>query len=313
MYYTFTMMKDITPTIRRTIKKSPNPRLAEQDYLECVILDKLFRDDYIYENFIFTGGATLSKSYSIGGRIGRDIDLGLINFTDVPHDRTQKQLGNFKKRFKRFTFGELRNKIANIINQDNRFKIITDHDWPSPENTERHASSPALHMLYQSEYGTGHLCIEIMPRHYRASQITCRALLPYALESPFGNIPTISYEQTFWDKVFALHSNAITTKPHCDKSYSRHYYDVAMLAPFVDLDKTHDLLTDTIAYQIRHTTKKIDLTTARDAIIIPDDKTLYKLSDDYYSISGTFTEQPQTSWNTVVQILQNLNQDLRSL
>lgn len=306
-------MKDITPAIRRTLNKTQNPRLAEQDYLECAVLDALFRDEYIFENFIFTGGATLSKSYSIGGRIGRDIDLGLINFTDVPRDRSQKQLWNFKKRFKRFTFSELRDKIAQTINQHSRFEIITDHDWPSPETTERVASSPALHMLYKSEFGTGHLCIEVMPRHYRPSVITCRGLLPYALEKPFGNIPTVSYEQTFWDKVFALHSNANTPKPHYDKSYSRHYYDVAALTPFIDLDKTHELLSDTIEYQTRHTTKKIDLTTARDAIIIPDDKTLYKLSDDYYAMSGTFIEQPQTSWNTVVQILQNLNQDLRSL
>lgn len=313
MYYNFSIMKDITPTIRRALNKTQNPRLAEQDYLECAVLDALFRDEYICENFIFTGGATLSKSYSIGGRIGRDIDLGLINFTDVPRDRSQKQLGSFKKRFKRFIFGELRDKIAKTINQHGRFEIITDHDWPSPENTERVASSPALHMLYKSEFGTGHLCIEVMPRHYRPSAITCRGLLPYALEKPFGNIPTVSYEQTFWDKVFALHSNANTSKPHCDKSYSRHYYDVAVLTPFIDLDKTHELLSDTIEYQTRHTTKKIDLTAARDAMIIPDDKTLYKLSDDYYAMSGTFIEQPQTSWNTVVQILQNLNQDLRSL
>ena len=275
-------------------------------------MDALFRDDYIFENFIFTGGATLSKSYNIGGRIGRDIDLGLVNFTDIPRDHTQKQLGKFKKSFKRFTFGELREKIAQIINADGRFEIITDHDWPSPENSERVASSPALHMLYQSEFGPGHLCIEVMPRHYRPSCITCRALLPYSIDRPFSAIPTISYEQTFWDKVFALHSNANTAKPHCDKSYSRHYYDVAMLTPFVDLDQTHDLLVDTIEYQTRHTTKKIDLTAARDAIIIPDDKTLYKLSDDYYAMSGTFTET-QTSWNAIVQILQNLNQDFKSL
>lgn len=305
-------MKDITPTIRHAINNTSNPRLAEQDYLECSVLDALFSDDYIYENFIFTGGATLSKCFSIGGRIGRDIDLGLINFTDVPDGRSQKQLGTFKKRFKYFTFGELRNRIANIINTDNRFEIITDHDWPSPENTGRIASSPALHMLYRSTFGTGHLCIEVMPRHYRPTLITNRALLPYSLEKPFGNIPTISYEQTFWDKIFALHSNATNPKPHCDNSYSRHYYDVASLAPFIDLDKTHDLLSDTVNYQIRHTTKKIDLTAARNAIIIPDDKTLYKLSDDYYAMSGTFTTA-QRSWDTIVQILQNLNQDLKLL
>lgn len=305
-------MKRYNQTLRRAFNKTANPRLAEQDYLECVILEKLFQDEYIYENFIFTGGATLSKSFSIGGRIGRDIDLALINFTDVPPDRTKKQLSNFKKRFKHFTFGDLKDKIAKTINSDNRFQIITDHDWPSPENMERVASSPALHMLYQSEFGPGHLCLEIMPRRYRSSAITCRALLPYSTEKTMDSIPTVSYEQTFWDKVFALHSNACAASPHCDKSYSRHYYDVASLMPFIDLDRTHDLLSDTIEYQTRHTTKPINLKSARDVILVPDDKTLYKLSDDYYAMSGTFTSA-QTSWNTIVQTLQNLNQDLKSL
>lgn len=90
-------MKEITSTVRRAINKTKNPRLAEQDYLECVVLDALFRDDYIYENFIFTGGATLSKSYNIGGRIGRDIDLGLLTLP-ISHAITHKSnWGNSKR------------------------------------------------------------------------------------------------------------------------------------------------------------------------------------------------------------------------
>ena len=311
MYYNHCMFKPDSG-ICRAFKKTQNPRLAEQDYLECVVLDALFQDEYISENFIFTGGATLSKSYSISQRVGKDIDLALVNFTDVPNDRTKKQLQKFKKNFKQYVFTDLKDKIASIINPDNTFTIITDHDWPSPENIGRVASSPALHLLYQSEFGDGHLCIEIMPRRYPASAITYRMTTPYSILRPMGPIPTITYEQTFWDKVFALHSNAGASTPHCDNAYSRHYYDVATLAQYVNLEKTYNMLHDTVKYQLRHTTKNITLNSVHDVNLVPDDKTLYKLSDDYYATSGTFIGA-QTSWNTIVQTLQNLNQDLKQL
>ncbi|MBP3340123.1 MAG: nucleotidyl transferase AbiEii/AbiGii toxin family protein [Alphaproteobacteria bacterium] len=305
-------MKKINAATYRTLKQATNPRLAEQDYLECQLLSMLFQDEFISENFVFTGGATLSKSYSFSTRIGQDVDLALVNFTDVPPDRSKKQLSKFRKTFKQYVFGDLKAKIAQIINDDGRFQIITDHDWPSPENVGRVASSPALHLLYQSEFGNGHLCLEITPRRYPVSAISYRGVLPYSCNAPLGVIPTVAYEQTFWDKVFALHSNANATTPHCDKCFSRHYHDVAMLAPHVNLDDTYPMLNDTIRYQTRHTTKEITLAHARDALLVPDDKTLYKLSDDYYAMSGAFTGA-QTSWNTIVQTLQNLTQDLRTL
>ena len=305
-------MIKLLPETYQAFDRTPNPRLALHDYLECYVLDKIFQNDYFRRNFVFSGGATLTKSYQISSRIGRDLDLSLINFTDLSSGRTKRQLNNFKKTFKTFTFSNIYSKLDSIINHDEMFDIITDRDWPSPENTGRHASSPALHLLYHSEYGDGHLCIEISARKYRSGQISYRGIVPYSLPQSFAPIPTVAYQQTFWDKVFALHSNALSRTPHVDKSYSRHYCDVALLSDFTDLERTHHMLSDTISYQKIHTTKIIPLQHARDVILIPDDKTLYQLSDDYYAMSGTFT-QPQVSWNTIVQRLQTLTQDLKQL
>ncbi len=305
-------MIKLSPEIHQAFDRTSNPRLALQDYLECRILWKIFQDDYFRRNFVFSGGATLTKSYQISNRIGKDLDLSLMNFTDLAPGRTKRQLSNFKKSFKGFIFSNIYSKLDSIINHNNMFEIITDRDWPSPENTGRHASSPALHLLYRSEYGDGHLCLEISARKYRPAQISYRGIVPYSLSESFAPIPTVAYQQTFWDKVFALHSNALSKTPHTDNSYSRHYHDVAILADHTDLDNTHHMLSDTISYQKIHTTKIIPLQHARDVILIPDDKTLYQLSDDYYAMSGTFT-QPQVSWNTIVERLQTLTQDLKQL
>ncbi len=305
-------MLKITDEQYQIFSDTNNPRLALQDYLESCILEKLFQNDYFRRNFIFTGGATLLKSYQIGGRIGKDIDLALINFTDIPQNRTKRQLSRFKNQFKTFTFSNIYSRVNSIINTDKKFDIITDHDWPSPEDDERHASSPALHLLYQSEFGDGHLCLEISARKYNKSQIVFQTITPYSTGRPLTTIPTVSYQQTFWDKIFALHSNATSKKPHTDKSYARHYYDVSILADKTDIDKTYHLLSKTIAYQMVHTTRIIQPLNATDIILLPDDKTLYQLSDDYYAMSGTFIK-PQTSWNDIVQRLQTLNQEIKTL
>lgn len=52
------MVKIGTETYK-IIQQAPNPRMAEKDYLECLILDKLFNDPYFQDNFVFAGTAAL--------------------------------------------------------------------------------------------------------------------------------------------------------------------------------------------------------------------------------------------------------------
>ena len=51
-------MYDINTDIYDAFRRQKNPFRAEKDYLECVILNRLFEEPYFYDNFIFTGGGT---------------------------------------------------------------------------------------------------------------------------------------------------------------------------------------------------------------------------------------------------------------
>lgn len=285
-----------------------NPLAAERDYMECCILDAMFAAASVRDCMIFSGGATLSKSYNICHRISHDLDLVTTDFSDLPTDRTHRQLMKFKQRFKEFVFDEMRSEINYTINQDKRFMLTTDREWRALHNPEQRLSYPTLHLLYTSSLNNSfeHICIEITPRIYDASAISYQAVTPYSVGIPMRAIPTVSYEQTFWDKVFALHSMALGGLPRNRFFISRHYSDVATMADLVSIDKTYHLFSDTVAYQAKYTTKDIPaIPTAADICLVPDAGTLTVLSGEYAKHSDQFLTSPQP-WTDIVTTLQAL-------
>lgn len=309
-------MVKIKNEVCQAFQRTNNPKMAERDYLECVVLDKLFQDDYIQSRMVFAGGGTLTKAYSLSDRIGQDIDLACSEFKDVPDTRSKKQLSNFKRNFKEFVFDDIRPRFETILSQGAGFKIMTDRDWNSLRNEHQFMSSPTLHLLHPSAFTSDflHICIEIIPRKYNPTITEVQSLVPYSLGgASFGQIPTVAYEQTFWDKVFALHSNALARIPHFDSGFSRHYYDVATLAPYVDLAHSVHMLHDISAHQQKYTTKDIGLIQSASVIkLLPDDSTLCKLADDYYAMSGAFSKIPE-AWAQIVKMLNQLNQKIKTL
>lgn len=294
-----------------------NPTMAEKDFLECAILDKLFQDKFFAENFVFAGGGSITKSYAFSPRISQDLDLAYTAFCDIPDTPSRNQLKKFRKRFKTFIFETIAPRITSLIAADNKYQILTDREHCVKSNKEQWLSSPTIHILYKSAFynRTEEIHIEIIPRKYSPSALSFHSVMPYALPGTrFGHIPTVAYEQTFWDKVFALHSNALSAHPHTDAFYSRHYFDVARLAGRVDLDKTAHMLSDVAQYQEKYTTKRLgtDISPC-DAILIPSDPVLYALESDYDNLAQQTFTAPKTSWNLIVQRLEQLSQDLKQI
>lgn len=294
-----------------------NPTMAEKDFLECAILDKLFQDKFFAENFVFAGGGSITKSYAFSPRVSQDLDLACTVFCDIPDVPSRNQLKKFRKRFKTFIFETVAPRISALIATDNKYQIQTDREHCIRCNKEQWLSSPTIHIFYNSAFcdRPEEIHIEIIPRKYSPSALSFHSVMPYALPGTrFGHIPTVAYEQTFWDKVFALHSNAISARPHTDAFYSRHYFDVARLAGHVDLDKTAHMLSDVAQYQEKYTTKRLGTDISpRDAILIPSDPVLYALESDYDNLAQQTFTAPKTSWNLIVQRLEQLSQDLKQI
>ena len=82
-------------------------------------------------------------------------------------------------------------------------------------------------------------------------------MVPYSVKDSkiSTQIPNIKFEQTFWDKIFALYS--INQCGIARNGLSRHFYDVIHIVPYVMLETTQNMFMDTVAYQKLYTTKKL--------------------------------------------------------
>lgn len=302
-------MIDKNSPVFKAICSMSHPIEAEQDYLECQILDALFADASLSDKLVFSGGATLSKSYNMRYRNSHDLDLICTDFTDVPQERSRRQLQNFKNRFKDFVFDQLGSSIIYAINQDEQFVITTDRNWRILNNPEQRVSYPVLHVQYKSVLNDsiGHICIEVMPRKCNPSAVSFRAVVPYALNMPTREIPTVAYAQTFWDKVFALHCLATGVSARTNDFYSRHYFDVAQMADMINIGDTFYMFQDTVAYQTRYTTKDIvPVSNPSSICIMPSNAIMRRLEADYHSNTDQFIGN-QPKWDDIIKMLMKFN------
>jgi len=309
-------MYDINTDIYDAFRRQKNPFRAEKDYLECVILNRLFEEPYFYDNFIFTGGGTVSKIYKIGTRIGQDIDLAFRDFEDLPETRSTRKLTNFKIKFNDFVFDDLKPRVAKIMKDIGDFTIITDKQVLLTQTTgKRRSALPTLYIFYDSNLMPKNpMCIdlEFIPRHYRSEVIEYHSVVPYALQTPVSpKIPAVHFSQTFWDKVYALH--VIHQKGLMRSGLSTHFYDVVNLAPSVKMNQTQHMFKSIEKYQAIYTTR--DIEPVEDICklnLMPKTEDLTELEKDYSGMSNRFTGRPE-SWQDVVCALREVNMRIRNL
>lgn len=305
-------MQEITPKILAAINQNPHPQLAEKDFMECAVLASVFDDPYFADTCVYSGGGTLTRAYDISPRRNYDIDLAFCDFTsiDVTHPHTKKQLAAFRSAFRKLVFGKLYRHIESILNTNSELTIVTDAQYNlRPGQTP----APTLHILYPSHVhdGAGHLCIEFTPRTYAPEIIEVRTISPYSIKTPTVTIPTVRFEQTFWDKAYALHSYAHIRPANFHPTVSRHYYDVATMAPHINIARTEHMLQNIASYQEKYTTRPVPHPgTPADLTLVPDAELCDIIGTDY-AASCAAGILPPGNWRDIIQTLATLEQTFR--
>lgn len=308
-------MYDIDYNIFDSFRHEKNPIMAEKDYLECVILDRLFDEPFFKKNFIFAGGGTITKIYKIGSRIGQDIDLAFTDFEDLPETRGSKKLNNFKDKFVDCVFNDFNKEVTKVVNTIGHFTIITDRQLRASQTIKQGRALPILYCSYSSNLNPKiEKCIniEFIPRHYDSETVEYHSVTPYSLGTPSTTeIPTVHYAQTFWDKIYALYT--IRQLGVMRPGLAHHYYDVANLAPCVKLNQTQNMFKAIEKYQQLYTTRKM---TSPERIcdleILPTENDLQTLASEYSNMSNRFIGRQET-WNNILCTLQTLNKNIKSL
>lgn len=228
------------------------PLIVEKDFWVCWTLNRLFNLTDLREHLVFRGGTSLSKVFGIIHRFSEDIDLtinkkylGFEGKDDLAGTKSNKQrdrlVGQMVVACSQFVGADLRLKLDELIayhlkeSKEHWELIIDDND---KEGQTLIFQYPRAVDLISGSYVDPSVKLEFGCRS--DPWPTIRATVkPYAAEhfpdvfkeSRECEVIALKAERTFWEKATILHQEAHRAKDRAlPLRFSRHYYDLAMLA-----------------------------------------------------------------------------------
>ncbi len=222
--------------------------IIEKDFWVCWVLKQLFSIDALAGRLLFKGGTSLSKIFHAINRFSEDIDLAVdyaaLGFTGerdprqegISRSKRNGILAEMMTECQRYIGGEfiqvLKARCEEVLGAGDNWSLDVD---PQDPNMVRFryptGSSKALAYVNPQvvlELGTH---AEFVPH----GDFTIKSFVAEEFPNlvPDGDVPVVALlaKRTFWEKVTILHAefHRPPEKALPDR-YSRHYYDVAMLA-----------------------------------------------------------------------------------
>ncbi len=212
------------------------PAIVEKDFWVCWVLQKIFQADDLQNKLLFKGGTSLSKVYNVIKRFSEDIDLilnwNLVSGEDPRDSRSKNKQDKFNKEIN----SQAKEYIASVLKPGLEelcsplCKLVIDEN-------DTHCVNIIYPKSFEDRYIRSEVRLEIGPL---ASWLPSGdfTISPYAAKyfpQLFSNtkveVKAIEGKRTFWEKATILHQEAHRPEGKNQPSrYSRHYYDLAMLA-----------------------------------------------------------------------------------
>lgn len=218
-----------------TLMKTTNA-IVEKDFWVVWTLNKIFSDDRLNKILMFKGGTSLSKVFNLIGRFSEDIDLIL----DWRLISKVNPLSEQESKNKQVKFNEQINENAKVFIKDQLLPIFSQIF--SPLCTCSIAEDGfSINVKYPNAFDDSYLRPEILLEigplaswlpsdSFEISSFAAQKF-PQVFEQPICIVHTIVAKRTFWEKATILHHEA--NRPEgspMPTRYSRHYYDLAMMA-----------------------------------------------------------------------------------
>lgn len=212
------------------------PAIAEKDFWVVWVLDKLFSHARLKRILQFKGGTSLSKAFDLIGRFSEDIDLILdwreVTCEDPRQPRSKTQQGKFNEatneQARRYIKEKLLPEVSALLapicacHLEGRDGVSVCVRYPS---------------AFREKYLRPEILLEVgplaawLPSEVMSIRPYAATHFPQVFKRSECQVPTIVARRTFWEKATILHqeSQRAEDKPMPPR-YSRHYYDLAMLA-----------------------------------------------------------------------------------
>ena len=209
--------------------------IVEKDFWIVWVLDKLFIDKKLGEILMFKGGTSLSKIYGLIERYSEDIDLildwDLLTKENPNKPRTKTQQSKYNKsineKAKVYINDELLPKVSEILTPYCNCKMKEDGysiDIQYPAIFRDKSLLP--HILLE----IGALAMWCPSGEFEISSYASQEF-PELFDRASCKVKAILAKRTFWEKATILHQEANRVQEKkMPLRYSRHYYDLAMMA-----------------------------------------------------------------------------------
>jgi hypothetical protein len=229
-------------------RKALAEAIIEKDFWVCWTLKQLFSIEALAGRLLFKGGTSLSKIFHAINRFSEDIDLAVdyvaLGFKgekdprreDLSKTKRATILDEMMAACRRYISGDflaiLKKRCEEILGAGGSWSLeVSKQDPNTVEFRYPPASTKALSYIAPQvvlELGTH---AEFVPH----DKFTIRSFVadefPNLVSEPDVPLLALLAKRTFWEKATILHAEYFRPpeKPLIDR-YSRHYYDVAMMA-----------------------------------------------------------------------------------
>ncbi len=309
-------------------RKGMTPAIVEKDFWVCWTLGRLFAHRDLSRLLMFKGGTSLSKVFNLIERFSEDIDL-ILDWRVVVGDDDPLRARSLTKqealnktidaKALDYIANEMLPMIAGVVDPLCRCELAAD---------DAHALN-VINVIYPAAFSDAYLRpevrLEIGPLAGWMPHDTFR-IQPYAAEA-FPQLFTqrdcavqaIRAERTFWEKATILHHEA-NRPPESKQSlrYSRHYYDMAMMAAApVKAAALADLalLADVVAFKARFYPRswaQYDQAKPGSFKLVPTGNVLSAVQKDYVQMRNMiFGRYP--AFDEIMSTLKSLEHEINAL
>lgn len=243
--------------------------VVEKDFWVCWVLKQLFSIEPFAHRLLFKGGTSLSKIFRAIHRFSEDIDIAVdysaLGFTGdrdprqpgISNTRRTKILAEMMTECRNYIHGEfveaLQARCREILPFEGAWAVEVDGTDPNAV-LFRYPATATQRLAYVRpqvvlELGTH---AEFVPRDWFTVRPFVAEEFPAFMPDGEARVEAILAKRTFWEKVTILHAeyHRPEAKALPDR-YSRHYYDVAMMADGpIKIEASAD--TELLAHVVNH-------------------------------------------------------------
>ncbi len=268
--------------------------IVEKDFWVTWVLGRLFASPLLGTRILFKGGTSLSKVFGLIERFSEDIDL-ILDWNEVVTENPNSERSKTKQ--------DQFNKAVPALSR----KYIEAVFLPEVERlmegicsaTVEEGAPDVINIRYPSGFGDAYLRPEIrleigplaqwLPNaRYQVTSYAAEAF-PELFAEPSCEVQVIKAERTFWEKATILHQEAHRPEGSpFPARYSRHYYDLSMMAEEQDVRRSAldapDLLESVVAFKMKFYPRgwaRYDLARAGTLRLLPPERNMDALRDDY--------------------------------